>query len=70
MTKPRFSPNLDGKGRLLRAVLALGLFIGAGFGFTSSIWLGLALFVAGLFVAFEAVRGWCVVRACGIKTLI
>jgi len=70
MTKPRFAPNLDGKGRLLRAVLALALFIGAGFAFTSSIWLGLVLIAMGAFVAFEAVRGWCVVRACGVKTLI
>ena len=41
---------------------------GAGFGFTVAAWLGVVLLVMGLFVAFEAARGWCVLRACGIKT--
>ena len=27
-----------------------------------------ALVVAGLFAIFEAVRGWCFLRACGIRT--
>jgi hypothetical protein len=61
-------PNIDGKGRLVRLVGALLLFAGAGFAFTVSIWLVLALAAAGAFVLFEALRGWCVLRACGIKT--
>lgn len=68
--KPLFARNIDGKGRLVRALLALALFVGAGFGFSTSGWLGVALLVSGVFVAFEAARGWCVVRACGIKTKI
>ena len=32
------------------------------------LWLGLIFVVAGLFALFEAVRGWCIARACGIKT--
>jgi len=32
-----------------------------------SLW-GLILVAAGLFALFEAIRGWCLVRACGIKT--
>lgn len=31
-------------------------------------WLGLLFVAAGLFAIFEAVRGWCIVRACGIRT--
>ena len=67
MNRP-FSPNIDNKGRLLRGTMALLLFVGAGFGFTASLWLGLVLVAAGAFVLFEALRGWCALRACGIKT--
>lgn len=31
-------------------------------------WLGVTLILSGGFMLFEAVRGWCVMRACGIKT--
>jgi Inner membrane protein YgaP-like, transmembrane domain len=67
MKRP-FTPNITGKGRIVRGVWALLIFIGAGFGSTVSIWLGLLLGVSGAFVLFEAVRGWCVLRACGVKT--
>ena len=66
--KLQFSPNIDNKGRLLRGTIALLLFIGAGFGFAAALWLGLALAASGAFVLFEALRGWCALRACGIKT--
>jgi len=66
--KPLFSPNIGKKGRLLRGLGALLLFLGAGFGFTVSFWLGLLLAASGAFVLFEALRGWCALRACGIKT--
>lgn len=66
--KRRFSPNIDNKGRLLRGTIALLLFVGAGFGFTAALWLGLVLAASGAFVLFEALRGWCALRACGIKT--
>lgn len=65
--KPFFSRNIDNKGRLVRAVAAIALLVGAGFGFTVSAWLGIVLLASG-FVAFEALRGWCALRACGIKT--
>jgi len=29
---------------------------------------GLILVVAGLFAIFESIRGWCFLRACGLKT--
>jgi len=66
--KPFFSRNIDNPGRLVRGLVALVLLVGAGFGFTVSVWLGLGLLAAGVFVGFEALRGWCVMRACGIKT--
>ena len=66
--KPFFSRNIDNPGRLVRGLGALVVLVGAGFGFTVSVWLGLGLLAAGVFVGFEALRGWCVMRACGIKT--
>ena len=66
--KPFFSRNIDNSGRLVRGLGALVLLVGAGFGFTVFVWLGLGLLAAGVFVGFEALRGWCVMRACGIKT--
>ena len=66
--KPFFARNIDNPGRLVRGLGALLLLVGAGFGFTVSVWLGLGLLAAGVFVGFEALRGWCVMRACGIKT--
>ena len=66
--KPFFSRNIDNKGRLVRGLGALALLVGAGFGFTVSAWLGIALLASGVFVACEALRGWCALRACGIKT--
>ena len=66
--KPFFSRNIDNPGRLVRGLGALVLLVGASFGFTVSVWLGLGLLAAGVFVGFEALRGWCVMRACGIKT--
>jgi len=66
--KPIFARNIDDKGRFVRGFGALALLVGAGFGFTLSVWLGLLLLAAGAFVAFEALRGWCALRACGIRT--
>ena len=66
--KPLFSRNIDNKGRLIRGLGALALFVSAGFGFGTSMWLGMALLASGVFVAFEALHGWCALRACGFKT--
>lgn len=66
--KKMFSPNISKQGRLVRGLATLLLFVGAGFAFTISIWLGLVLAAAGAFVLFESLRGWCALRACGIKT--
>jgi len=66
--KPLFPRNISSTGRLGRALGALVLLIGAGFGFFASVWLGAGLAVSGVFVLFEALRGWCALRACGSKT--
>jgi len=63
-----FARNIDNKGRLVLGIGALALLVGSGFGFAVSVWLGLALVASGVFVAFEALPGWCFLRACGIKT--
>jgi hypothetical protein len=68
--KKLFSPNIDYKGRLVRGCFAMALFVGAGFGFHASIWLGGTLLASGGFVLFESLRGWCALRACGIKTKV
>jgi uncharacterized membrane protein HdeD (DUF308 family) len=67
--------NIDTKGRIARAItgtmcvaggliLVLPLFDMAAYWF----WIGCFLIPAGVFQWFEAVKGWCVARACGIKT--
>jgi len=66
--KQFFPRNIGNKGRLARAFAALLLFISAALSFSVSIWLGLGLAASGTFVLFEALRGWCALRACGIKT--
>jgi hypothetical protein len=63
-----FKPNLDRHGRLVRGVIGTiclvpGIIIAGDY----SLW-GLILVVAGLFAIFESLRGWCVMRACGIRT--
>ncbi len=67
-----FTSNITTKGRLLRGVVALLLLAAAVIaGFTTdSWWAALLLLAGGLFTAYEAASGWCVARACGIKTKI
>ena len=59
---------ISNRGRLVRGLMAIGFFIGASFAFVASFWLGMVLAASGGFVLFEALRGWCALRACGIKT--
>ncbi len=63
-----FSRNLEFRGRLVRGVLG-GVSLIAGIIVADfNLWVCLPLVVFGLFAIFEAVRGWCLVRACGIRT--
>jgi membrane protein implicated in regulation of membrane protease activity len=64
-----FRPNLDRHGRMARGVIgALCLIAGIIIAGDYNLWLGLIFVAAGLFAIFESIRGWCLVRACGIKT--
>jgi hypothetical protein len=63
-----FAPNITGRGRVFRGVCGLAMIAGGVVAFRYVRWLGVILVVAAGFVLFEAVRGWCVMRACGIKT--
>jgi len=64
----RFSTNIENKGRLLRAAGAGLLAI-----ISPTLWwrspaAAIGLVLAAGFLAFEATRGWCALRACGVKT--
>ena len=48
--------------------MAAALFVGAAFLFRHNAPMAAALALSGAFVLFEALRGWCAFRACGIKT--
>ena len=65
---PFLHPNLDSKGRIIRAIGALALAVAAFFTWPHSRAAGIALAASAVFVAFEAARGWCALRACGVKT--
>ncbi|HEX3856737.1 MAG TPA: DUF2892 domain-containing protein [Verrucomicrobiae bacterium] len=65
-----FKPNIGSCGRLVRGGIAALLFIAGGALFIYVWWLGLVFIGIGIFTLFEALRGWCVARACGVKTKI
>ena len=64
------APNLQAQGRVARGLIALVLMITALFFVRISRTLGLVLLVSSLFSFYEASRGWCVLRACGIRTKV
>ncbi len=66
--KKFLAPNISGWGRLARAVWGVGLIVAGLLLPGASPWVRAVLFVAAAFAFFEALRGWCVMRACGIKT--
>ncbi len=66
--KKFFSPNLTSAGRWMRAAIGLALLIGGVIAVQQLVWLGVVLFLSAGFVLFEAARGWCFLRACGLKT--
>ncbi|MSU59377.1 MAG: DUF2892 domain-containing protein [Pedosphaera sp.] len=66
--KKFFARNIEGRGRWIRAIGG-GLFVLVGvLAGGRNVWAAVALILAGGFLLFEAVRGWCVLRACGFKT--
>ena len=66
--KNYFARNIETEGRAVRGLAALVLLLTAIVPFQLSILLRLIFLVSGLFVLFEALRGWCALRACGVKT--
>lgn len=66
--KKFFAPNLSRTGRWIRAILGLLLLAGGFIAVRELVWLGAVLFLSSAFVLYEAARGWCFLRACGIKT--
>lgn len=65
---PLFRKNIGRNGRIVRAIGSLALLAGAAMVWHAFPIGGVTLLVAGAFVAFEAARGWCALRACGLKT--
>jgi hypothetical protein len=63
-----FAPNIDRLGRIVRAVWGFALIIGGLLLWNRSGWSCFLLVAFGVFALYEAARGWCVMRACGIKT--
>jgi hypothetical protein len=62
-----FNRNIGFAGRLARGILGTVLLIGGIIAADFTLWACLPLVIAGLFCIFEAVRGWCLLRACGLR---
>lgn len=64
-----WTPNIDHRGRIIRGIMAIVLFIAAFIAHRKGIeWLAIILAISGIVGVVETVRGWCVLRACKIKT--
>lgn len=65
-----FAPNISFHGRMARGITGSILLIGGIIAADYTLWVSIPLVVIGLFCIFEAVRGWCLLRACGVKTKV
>jgi hypothetical protein len=63
-----FKRNISFQGRIARGVIGTLLLIAGIIMADFKLWVCITLVVIGLFIIFEAVRGWCLARACGIRT--
>ena len=63
-----FARNIDRRGRIARALWGVALIIAGLLISARSGWICFALVVLGGFALYEAIRGWCLMRACGLKT--
>jgi len=66
--KKFFAANIDGRGRIIRGGLGGGLVVAGILVCPHQTVAGVILILSGGFCLFEAVRGWCVMRACGVRT--
>ncbi len=62
--------NIDSKGRWFRGINSLILIASAGLVWWMAwpLWIAIVLGAIGLFCGYEALKGWCALRALGIKT--
>ena len=63
-----FARNIDRTGRIVRAAGGVALIIAGILLSGRSGWVCFLLVAFGVFALYEAARGWCLMRACGIKT--
>ena len=63
-----FARNIDRRGRIVRTAWGVAWIVAGLLLWERSRWLRLALVAGGAFALYEAARGWCLMRACGIKT--
>ena len=63
-----FAANIDRKGRIARLLMGLGLIAAGIFVWRLNLWVAAGLLLSGAFGLYEAARGWCLMRACGIRT--
>jgi hypothetical protein len=63
-------PNLDRRGRLVRGLIGAALLGAAAVAWSEARWLAGLLGAGGVFSLYEAARGWCLARACGVKTRV
>ncbi len=63
-----FKPNIGTTGRVFRAAIAAVLTLLGFFLPDLHVAFRAAFIALGVFVGFEALRGWCALRACGIRT--
>lgn len=63
-----FSRNIGFGGRLARGVIGTIFLITGIIMADFELWVCLLLVGLGLFAIFEALGGWCLVRACGLRT--
>jgi hypothetical protein len=63
-----FARNIDRTGRIVRAVWGIALIVAGALIASRSGWACCFLVAFGVFAFYEAARGWCLMRACGIKT--
>ena len=63
------TPNIDNRGRIIRGIMTVVLFAAAFIAHRKGIeWLAIILAISGIVGVVETVRGWCVLRACKIRT--
>jgi hypothetical protein len=63
-----FKRNISFQGRMARGITGSILLIVGIILADDTLWACIPLVVIGLFCIFEAVRGWCFLRACGVRT--